>query len=608
MQTTLSRKIRSVTTMILAGSIASQLALAGNVAIITGATLSLEPDTTSSIVTELQNRQIAVGNSVTAFDTLPADISAYSQVWDLRFSNESALSVSDISTYLSYLQSGKTLFLMGENDYFITRNNSIFSLVSQAGGGTLTLAPSGTDSQTLAANLGGGSINYSSAGYLASAGTGAFLTSNGGIGSAVVWNAGTLLNALTGSLTLVMDVNFMETTALPDQNAFLVDLAGYINMIAEGPAEVLVRDVGAIFSAETTGIWVPVAHREIVFQASRTATNDVNSRLFRLRSRVDSEGPAPVAEKKDGKSVVDAKGNYKASTELAPLGDRWSVYAGGNYGYADVDANQTLSGIGSDTYTATAGVEYALNPQLTLGLALTGLESNNALGSNTGKLDLNGENFTGYASWFKKNFYADALYSYGDYTSDIHRNTLLGRTATAQPSTTTHTVQLNTGYNLEVRGLTTGPIASLNYINGQTDAYTEAHGGTANTRVDGQNFDSLVSRLGWQITKPVDTRIGKLTTQVRASWAHEYRNESEAVNEALATSPYTLVTGGVATPVGGYSVSAKTAAPGKDYLEVGAGASLAIGRNASVTLDYTTNFFQSDSTNSYVSLTGGWKF
>lgn len=203
-------------------------AYAANVLVVNGSSVSMEPDTTASITTNLQ--AVCTGHTYTVSDTQPASLTGYDQIWDLRFSDASALTSPEQAAYLAFLQSGKRMFVMGENSGFMTRNNSIASLVGLAGGGALTFVAPG-DAQTVNAPFTGGGLTsmvYNAAGGVVLPGTGAFATNNATGGSAVAWNAGTLGNAPAGLLTVVYDVNFMQSGAAADQAQFLANLCNYV--------------------------------------------------------------------------------------------------------------------------------------------------------------------------------------------------------------------------------------------------------------------------------------------------------------------------------------------------------------------------------------------
>jgi len=204
---------------------------AGAVLIVNGASGTSEPGTTASITTQLTNLHTAAGNVVTVSDGIPLDLSPYAQVWDLRFSNSAALAAPDIAEYLSYLQGGGGMFVMGENSGFATRNNSVLALIAAAGGGTLTFTtPNAT--QTVVAPFTGpnpvASLFYLAPGGVTSAGTGQFITTDGSAGTGVAFGVGTLTNAPAGALTSIFDVNFLQTDANAQSQALAANLVRFV--------------------------------------------------------------------------------------------------------------------------------------------------------------------------------------------------------------------------------------------------------------------------------------------------------------------------------------------------------------------------------------------
>jgi len=62
----------------------------------------------------------------------PASTAGFNQVWDLRFNTP--LTVADIASMGSYLQSGGRMYLTGENSSFdITRNQSLVAFLNPSG-------------------------------------------------------------------------------------------------------------------------------------------------------------------------------------------------------------------------------------------------------------------------------------------------------------------------------------------------------------------------------------------------------------------------------------------------------------------------------------------
>lgn len=211
-------------------------AAAQSILIINGTTGTSEANTTLNITNNLRTLHQAVGNTVTVSDGIPVNFAGFSQIWDIRFSNNFALTGGQQSQYLTYLQGGGRVFMMGENNGFSTRNGTIFSLIAAAGGGTLANGGAGTcpqDNQTVNAPFTGPnavtSIEFACAGAFNGFGTGQWISNNGGIGAGVAWTIGTLANATAGSLTSILDVNFMEGNRTLEMQNLTKNLIGFVN-------------------------------------------------------------------------------------------------------------------------------------------------------------------------------------------------------------------------------------------------------------------------------------------------------------------------------------------------------------------------------------------
>jgi len=194
-----------------------------------------------SIGSIVSARQTVAGNNptVTTFsgsgysNLNPSGLNTYSQVWDLG-ATAGAMNSNIISAYTSYLSQGGTLFLMGENDSFMTRNNSIFSLISTLGGGSVsqgdnssftnvTIIPQFRTANTTSI------IQFPTAGTFSSIGNGTCITSDC---AAVLYSPGKLGSAAAGTLIVVLDINFVQSfysSGVYKGQDFTDDLISYLN-------------------------------------------------------------------------------------------------------------------------------------------------------------------------------------------------------------------------------------------------------------------------------------------------------------------------------------------------------------------------------------------
>lgn len=206
---------------------------ADDILVINGTSTTNESGTTAGITANLQSLLESQGNTVTVSDPVPADISGYDQVWDIRFFP--ALSAGEETQFVNYLAAGGNAFVMGENDFFGSRNTSVISLIEAAGGGSLSyVAPDSTQSvhESFRTPNNIETVTYCVPGGVSGAGTtagnGIFLSSDGAVGgSALGFGQGTLANASSGSLAVVFDVNFMDRCGANNQ-LFLENLTSFV--------------------------------------------------------------------------------------------------------------------------------------------------------------------------------------------------------------------------------------------------------------------------------------------------------------------------------------------------------------------------------------------
>lgn len=339
-------------------------------------------------------------------------------------------------------------------------------------------------------------------------------------------------------------------------------------------------DAEAIASLIFSGLPTALVQRDALFAAVRDVTGDVNTRLFRLRSGLSPATRGP------------------------------EIFVTGAYGSADSNTFQPAAGFQTDTLSATAGVEYRFNDWLAVGAAYSRLETDVGFGLGLGDTEITGDHVTGYLSGTWRGFYADFLYSHGSYDHEIRRDTLFFGDAHGAPDAETHTFQINLGYSFEVAKFMTGPFASLDYTTGDLGGYTEsANAGAGRLEFKGQNFDTLVSRVGWQLSRTFEaTSDFRVTPQIRAGWARENRNRSETVEASLVRSPFSVGFGDQFDRVGKFGAGSRTPDRDDNAIEAGVAVGATWRDRVSLTLDYATRVWEGDNVAHSIAFTGSFKF
>lgn len=377
---------------------------------------------------------------------------------------------------------------------------------------------------------------------------------------------------------------------------------------------VLITDKEAIFSATETGLPMALAQRELALSAMQTVLRDINGRLFRMRAGISNQDNAEAAAPSslDPKTIrmrTGASSKSVISPDVSPQTvRRWELFGSVDFGNTDRENSGATSGYGQSAYAGTVGAEYRISQHIILGIAGSEITSNGNLAKNVGDADLSGFAISPYLSFFYKNFYFDALYSFGQFEHDLSRNTIYGGSAHATPKSNNHTLELNTGYNFHAGGFVTGPIASMDYTNGNLDGYTESGAGRFNVRVNDQGYESLRTQLGWQISYPTHLGTTTITPQVRVSWLHESLDGADLVGATLLQSPYLLVSDTASQRVGGFTATNSTSAAGSDALSVGGGVMAGFGERASLLLDYQVYLGQARNLQQFASLRASINF
>ena len=306
-------------------------------------------------------------------------------------------------------------------------------------------------------------------------------------------------------------------------------------------------------------------------------TLSIDERLNNLRDGSESidttgigGGTTTAGYDKDGKNVVVPE---KSSAK------RWGFFAQGDGVFASIDPHGgDLQGTSFTTGGLLLGVDGRVNDNLVLGLLFNydyTTASLDAMGSAANVQTLGGGVYAGYhgGSW-----YGNGLAAYGSNTYDSTRNiTFPGFNSQAGGNTNgdQEDVDIDGGYDFHITDkLTVGPLAGLQYVHLNVDGFNETGPAVASLAVGSQDVNSLRSRIG--LHADYHTQISKevaFATEIRASWQHEFLDDSRAISGAFIGS-------GLAP------FSVQTTTPQRDAALVGVGVNFTVRDRATLYFDY----------------------
>jgi len=337
-----------------------------------------------------------------------------------------------------------------------------------------------------------------------------------------------------------------------------------------------------------TGLPMANASGQAVVNGGNTVTGDVNNHLFNLRAGDGEEAAndgSIASSIDDGVVVGQGDGDPDAKNPIAkrvPRSRQWEVFTTVNYGNVKLSAIGGQAGVQVDSWAPGVGIERHLSRGLAVGFAVSFLHSEQGYTGGLGSVQLEGPALSAYVSFVRKNFWSSLLYSFGTYDLNSTRNPGVGfPQATGSTRTYTNVVQYNTGCNFRFQNntLVTGPFAGIDYLHGTVDSYSETGGGLAALSYAKQTYQSLVSRIGWSVSKKLKSRFGDITPQARLSYERQnLKNNGTSVS--LINAPFTA-TGG-------------NQQPGQDYLVAGAGVNFQLTDQFNLLLTYQGQFFRQD--------------
>jgi len=393
------------------------------------------------------------------------------------------------------------------------------------------------------------------------------------------------------------------TFEVANGDAFVVVVAATSNGAVTQAYSFLVDGLGLVLgsgpppeqlSAQTAGLPFANAAGQALISGGQTVLNDINNHLFNLRAGDGEEESDGSLD--EGVVVGEGDGSESPIAKRVKRTRQWESFATVNYGNASLSPSSGQAGVQVDSWASGVGIERHISRGMTLGFAVSFLQSTQSYTGGLGRLELEGPALSAYLAYARKSHWSSLLYSFGDYDLGSTRNPGFGfPTASGATRTYTNAVQYNTGWNFRFQEntLVTGPFAGIDYLHGSVDAYSETGGGAAALHYNRQSYESLVTRVGWSTSKKLQTDWATITPQVRLSYERQNLTNN-GTSVALVNAPFTA-TGG-------------NQSPGQSYMVAGAGVNFQFTQELSMLLSYQGQFFRQDLQAHFGSVRLSYKF
>lgn len=350
-----------------------------------------------------------------------------------------------------------------------------------------------------------------------------------------------------------------------------------------------------------TGLEITNVQDQSIMSGIQGILGDINGRLFNLRAGSGEEPQGSISDSLSGgidHGVIVGQGDGpdQSIAKKTPLSRQWEVFTTVNYANISLNTIGNQAGVDSQTWAPGVGIERHFSRHLTLGFAANLLETNQSYANNLGSMDMQGIALSAYASYVQRSFWMDLLYSWGTFDLDTDRNAPGFPVANGETNALTNAVQLNGGWSFRIPAwkLVHGPIAGLDWLHVNVDGYSETGGGIGALTYGTRSMDSLVTRVGWSVTREFDASFAKITPQLRLTYERQNIDRNNGTSVNVINQPFTATT--------------TNQTPGQDYVVGGAGVNFEFSPDFSMLIAYQGQFFRENMQAHYGSMRFTYKF
>ncbi len=217
-------------------------------------------------------------------------------------------------------------------------------------------------------------------------------------------------------------------------------------------------------------------------------------------------------------------------------GQSQNIYAQPFGMYQNQDSTSQFAGFSAWATGVSFGIDNIIDDQWIVGLGATYMHSWIDFDNSLGDGEIDSFRVGPYISYFKDNFYVDAMVGFGYHVNETSRNVVFGglnRDAEADYDSYDLTTYLGGGYDFDMGEWTFTTTGSFQYTKSHTESFRESGAGAAGLDVDSYTQDSLISRVGFRLHTLTQWDSVWVRPEVFAGYAHEFIDEEDITSRLL---------------------------------------------------------------------------
>lgn len=216
---------------------------------------------------------------------------------------------------------------------------------------------------------------------------------------------------------------------------------------------------------------------------------------------------------------------------------KWSLFFNGAVSQMSKENTDNEHGFDSDGFNLAFGGDYRFRNHLIGGVALGYKEETVEFSGDGGGLETEALSYTFYGSYFKNRWTIDMMLGLGDIDFYSVRNTIYSdlagdiRDSSISDTTGDQTIfSLTWRYDLNQKNrygqMLVSPFINVEYVNTDTEAFTETSNGAWAIQYEGQSFETQQLSLGVYASQPLSFSKGVFSPQVRLAYYHGFDSDA----------------------------------------------------------------------------------
>lgn len=255
-----------------------------------------------------------------------------------------------------------------------------------------------------------------------------------------------------------------------------------------------------------------------------------------------------------GIAAIKQRGGAAGDDDISEDVSRVGIFINGIYSDGEKDETDRSTGFDFSSTGYTVGVDYLVDLNTVVGVALGYGSSDTDFSRNGGSLDTDTTTISVYGTRFiNDSWFLDGVIGYGtsDYTSKRNfdytaRGVTVNQTATGSPEANQLLISVGAGKSINKQSVDIDLTGRLNYLDATIDRFAESiNGGSAPgfglaIEIDDQDITSFTSDLSVRVSKAISKNFGVLIPQVSLAWLHEFDDGEDSLRGRFVNDPFSV--------------------------------------------------------------------